>query len=284
MDAWYSGATKYPVGDAGSYAGGPKKCIVHTTENDPNQTSAMDVASWMKNNKPGSVYHIIIHPITGEMVQMLPVNGSAKALSNPSGGVETNRCGSLVIQISFVARASDPFTRFPLPGWPQLREWIVNWGVPLYWAGPQPVGKVDRVSNSFWNTESGWYGHCCVPENDHHDPGAIDLNVLLGGGSSAPPTIPPDSGGGTGSSEFSIAFDGGAAMTLRYLKRTDPMMQGGDVKSLQLVLNAKGQNCGNADGIFGDKTKDGVKKFQSTKGIAVDGVVGPTTMEKAWEA
>jgi peptidoglycan hydrolase-like protein with peptidoglycan-binding domain len=54
-------------------------------------------------------------------------------------------------------------------------------------------------------------------------------------------------------------------------------MQGEDVKKLQEDLKAIGYDPGEADGIFGKKTEDAVKKFQKDKGLRVDGVVGKNT-------
>lgn len=61
------------------------------------------------------------------------------------------------------------------------------------------------------------------------------------------------------------------------LKRTSPYMRGDNVKALQSALNSLGFSCGTVDGIFGNKTKAGVIAFQTAKGIAVDGIVGPET-------
>lgn len=60
--------------------------------------------------------------------------------------------------------------------------------------------------------------------------------------------------------------------------------QGSNVKQLQTALNELGFNCGSVDGIFGDKTFDAVKKFQSSSNyggvISADGIVGPDTKKK----
>lgn len=62
----------------------------------------------------------------------------------------------------------------------------------------------------------------------------------------------------------------------RNLKLTAPYMRGEDVKQLQEILNKLGYNCGEADGIFGKKTCEGVKAFQrSTKFLTIDGIFGP---------
>lgn len=57
-------------------------------------------------------------------------------------------------------------------------------------------------------------------------------------------------------------------------------MYGELVKRLQEVLKAYGFNCGDIDGIFGDKTYNAVVAFQKSRGLAIDGVVGYNT----WKA
>lgn len=49
------------------------------------------------------------------------------------------------------------------------------------------------------------------------------------------------------------------------------------IKWLQWQLNALGFNCGDVDGGFGKLTYNAVVLFQRTKGLAVDGKVGPAT-------
>lgn len=54
---------------------------------------------------------------------------------------------------------------------------------------------------------------------------------------------------------------------------------GGAVKIMQLAVNAKGFALV-GDGIFGPATDNAVKAFQSSRGLTVDGIVGPMT----WDA
>lgn len=54
---------------------------------------------------------------------------------------------------------------------------------------------------------------------------------------------------------------------------------GNDVKRLQEVLNSLGYDCGEADGIFGSKTKAAVIAFQKAHGLTADGVVGMKTRD-----
>lgn len=54
-------------------------------------------------------------------------------------------------------------------------------------------------------------------------------------------------------------------------------MHGELVRRLQEVLKAYGFNCGDIDGIFGDKTYNAVVAFQKSRGLAIDGIVGYNT-------
>lgn len=65
-------------------------------------------------------------------------------------------------------------------------------------------------------------------------------------------------------------------VTLIYLQNGST---GREVKSLQILLNGYGFNCGTADGIFGPKTEAAVRAFQKGR-CGVDGIVGPTTWGK----
>ena len=70
----------------------------------------------------------------------------------------------------------------------------------------------------------------------------------------------------------------------RLLRLRNPFMTGNDVKMLQERLLQLGYNVvETADGIFGPKTDQGVRQFQTDKGLAVDGIVGENTWAKLWE-
>ncbi len=57
-------------------------------------------------------------------------------------------------------------------------------------------------------------------------------------------------------------------------------MKGNDVKTLQILLNAYGCDCGSADGDFGMKTEAGLKKFQTQFKLGADGIAGAKTWNK----
>ncbi|GHU81892.1 hypothetical protein FACS189415_1200 [Bacteroidia bacterium] len=61
----------------------------------------------------------------------------------------------------------------------------------------------------------------------------------------------------------------------RYLKRGS---RGEDVRRAQQALVAEGIDIGAVDGIFGERTRAGVRTYQQRKGLGVDGIVGPKTV------
>lgn len=66
----------------------------------------------------------------------------------------------------------------------------------------------------------------------------------------------------------------GYSITLRTLREGD---RGEDVKALQYLLTANGCET-DADGIYGPKTKEAVKKYQHKVGLKEDGIAGKLTM------
>jgi peptidoglycan hydrolase-like protein with peptidoglycan-binding domain len=54
-------------------------------------------------------------------------------------------------------------------------------------------------------------------------------------------------------------------------------MIGWDVSVLQFMLSLRGVRVGGLDGVFGRNTLGAVQRFQSRRGLLVDGVVGPAT-------
>lgn len=70
----------------------------------------------------------------------------------------------------------------------------------------------------------------------------------------------------------------GGAVPKRLLKLTSPQMRGEDVRAVQRVLAAYFPSLNlELDGIYGPRTAAAVRQFQASKGIGVDGEVGPIT-------
>lgn len=61
--------------------------------------------------------------------------------------------------------------------------------------------------------------------------------------------------------------------------RADRGNSGAKVQEIQALLIFKGFSVGSTgvDGQFGSATESAVKRFQSSRGIGADGIVGPTT-------
>lgn len=146
--------------------------VLHTTESDPG--TLQGVASYLE--RIGAEPHVLFDPSTGEVVQFLPTNTYAKALRNLPGGVETNRHPAGVFQVEIVARSADVGS-YSDEWYSRLQAYLVQWSTLLgirytFYEGP-------RLSFDEWTAAAPqWYGHCHVPENDHWDPGTLDLARL----------------------------------------------------------------------------------------------------------
>lgn len=143
-----------------------------------------------------------------EWRQHYPANMSARALQNDRGGVETNK--DKVIQVEIVGTC-DPgaHKRWDVqhlytpeaPGWffTEMAKFFVwcykEHGVALaapgvwlhYGVDPRAPGRVPasygnspaRMSGSQFNAFRGWLGHQHVAENDHGDPGKLDVARII---------------------------------------------------------------------------------------------------------
>lgn len=181
MNLWCDGVRRVPAWqDGGSMLGGPKRVIWHSTENDPTRTSAYTIAEYL--NRVGYQVHMVWNPVTGEIVQMIPADRAGRGLRNLNGGVQTNREGDVCVQIEVVAHASKPFTQYEMKGLDKIMKWVRGLGVPDVWPGgpPPKYPSTDHVSAAVWNSKAGHYSHSQTPENDHDDPGAIDIRKLFG--------------------------------------------------------------------------------------------------------
>ncbi|CAM5501121.1 N-acetylmuramoyl-L-alanine amidase [Bacillus tequilensis] len=73
------------------------------------------------------------------------------------------------------------------------------------------------------------------------------------------------------------------------IRVTNPMRKGDDVRRIQNALAAlyfypdKGAKNNGIDGVYGPKTANAVKRFQSVSGLTADGIYGPKTKAKLEE-
>lgn len=68
-------------------------------------------------------------------------------------------------------------------------------------------------------------------------------------------------------------------MAISHAKTIDKGQRGHHVQKVQTMLVHQGYLQESADGVFGARTEQAVRKFQKSKGLLVDGRVGPATMK-----
>src|SRR5436305_10301560 len=68
---------------------------------------------------------------------------------------------------------------------------------------------------------------------------------------------------------------GGPSLGSRIMRRG---YRGWDVAALQFLLKKRGFSPGSIDGGFGSHTDSAARRFQSARGLSVDGIVGPATL------
>jgi N-acetylmuramoyl-L-alanine amidase len=162
-------ATWRPIsGSSGPHMDGPFKIVHHTTEG---STAAGALATFAKNR---SDPHFTVD--AQSIFQHIDTAEGARALRNDPGGVQTNRDSA--VQIELVGFAHLPKNRAALTNLARLCRWIeTTHAVPQVW----PAGKPKPAKNGkdpgghnrnpqIWDSQSGHYGHCHVPENTHWDP------------------------------------------------------------------------------------------------------------------
>ena len=173
---------------SGSWANGTRdpRLVLHTTEG----TSIEGAVAAYRRNR--SWPHVTADPVRRRVAQHLEFDQPARALKNKSTPGETNR-DPLVIQLEIVAFAASA----------HLMD-----GEDLDWLGEEVIGPMcrtagvplttsltfhgagagwilatssarQRLSRQAWESYRGILGHQHVPENDHWDPGALDVARII---------------------------------------------------------------------------------------------------------
>jgi len=70
---------------------------------------------------------------------------------------------------------------------------------------------------------------------------------------------------------------GGMTYSSRYLRITDPLMEGIDVTNIQQRLSELGFYDGEITGVYDRQNAEAVRNFQQQNGLTADGIVGPNT-------
>lgn len=292
---WLPNTERVVLADAGAMLPGSKwSLLLHTDEIDTNVETTIRVL-----REKSAASHFVYDWRTDRLVQLVSLNRAAKSLKSGGNFGKTN--SARVIQVEIVGRAADS------PNWSALRNQRVGGMIarihqyvpfrldmPLGFfgngAGWVVASKSARQRMSWFD----WYrfdaicGHQHAPNNDHWDPGAINVGQILAaarGGVAPPPPNAP------GAQPVPQPRPQPAGPALRLGNKGDR------VKALQERLNTVLQATGikgaplDVDGNFGPGTQQRVKDFQSfarsmqqlageknaAKLMAVDGVAGPTT-------
>jgi len=266
---WIPGAQVILAAQDGGSMLGPDKAFMtwHWTVNDPNRTTMDTIVGVLQAKQAQGT---VVHPMTGEIVQMIPGSRACRMLVNANGGVQTNRAGLFHGQVEIIGMPGVPLAQQSTPQGVAAIQRVAAWaranGVPDVWpGGGAPRSGSEPHARIAPNGPSGHYGHCDWMENTHWD-GVLQEDQATVLGAPAPPPAPQPT----------------PAPTLpRTLRRGD---RGEDVRRLQagllrvfplyawpILMN------GGSDGVFGPATEAVVKEFQRRVGIANDGVVGPIT-------
>lgn len=178
---------------------------LHTTEG----TSVPTYADSRGNRGASAPNFTVLPDFKGKRLnwyQHYRVDISSRALANRYGGVPTNTCN--IVQVELVGTC-DPKTRDKWKSrglvqdrdfifWPDAPDWALDdvadflaWlheehGVPLTAPAKWPAyptsyanGGGQRMTFDQWRKFKGVCGHMHVPENDHGDPGNIKIAWLL---------------------------------------------------------------------------------------------------------
>ncbi len=163
--------------DAGAFVAGPPRGVLHTTEG-PTYLGAR--AAYAEAN---SWPHFTVTFEGGvfKAHQHLSVAVSARSLEHRAGTVQTNRQSAIQIEIVGKAAEAPNFPTQYLDGLANIMRWIeANAGVDRSCDVTFTVpGAETRLTDAQWLSYAGWCGHQHVPNNEHQDPGAIDIGYLL---------------------------------------------------------------------------------------------------------
>ena len=173
-------ATFMPIsGPSGSFTGGPFKIVHHTTEG---SSAKGAFAAFAKNR---SDPHFTVD--AARVVQHIDTGEAARALRNAPDGVQTNRDSAVQIElVGFAGARKNPAAMKNLA---RLCRWLeAVHGIAATWPNGKPKPPVNggdpgghNRDAATWDTKSGHYGHCHVPENTHWDPAfdAVEFDFLM---------------------------------------------------------------------------------------------------------
>lgn len=179
-DLWLPGVTRLESSRRVAMKGTGERLVTQHTMEAPYSTwSALKAAQYLIDH--ASEAHFTFHPITGDIVQILPADVGARTLVyNTLTKTPTNAHGTIHMQIEVVAYANRPWTldltEAGRVAWERLMAFWRSWDVPDVWvtnrrppAFPGPgVARTMPLAGL-----SGHTYHAEWKDNAHGDPGAI---------------------------------------------------------------------------------------------------------------
>lgn len=298
MTAWMPGALVHRAHkDGGSMLGeGDERVLTWHYYVCPTSMDPWAGAKYL--NKTGNTVHLLFNVLTGKTVQMIPANRAGRGLKNRAGGPQTNRRGTINLQIEVMANSPHwwrELTPAGLQGLANIMAYARSLGIPDQWAG-QPGNGGDTP-----NGRSGHTGHHNWVENDHHDHLSKAPWELVAGLDRAPavkvtdlaglivaPIVVPKDGGAPPwplPSTHRIGRNPRRHVTWHDGLGTDKAGRAA-IKTWQQQMLNRGWPAlkGGVDGKFGATTEKVARQFQSEKGLPVTGYIDPQTWEQAWTA
>jgi len=186
-DGWLDGWEHVNLDTELSWTGGPGKLALHTAEG---RTMASLINTFKSNPTIASQLGLCWRE--RRKVQFISLLHSGKALRNLSGGVQTNR--DQVYQIEIIGFWTEsphiPDEGLQFIGEAIAEVWLATGGafqLSLGWkplVGPEDgytarVNAPQRYSATEWDEFNQIAGHCNVPENEHTDPGKLNMDRIL---------------------------------------------------------------------------------------------------------
>jgi hypothetical protein len=204
-------------------------------------------------------------PRNGQPVQHIDTANQAwhgVAHNQYSIGVETEGCGA--------PPHADPLTENQLQLFAELMQWAFSThGIPLSLSE-----SVSQPGLNYHRCQGGPSTAC--PCDVRKNARAEILRRAAGGKPSAPSPSPPAQPAPKPPPAGVPPFPG------RVIKQP-PIMTGADVTQWQAQMRARGWGI-DVDGAYGPASERVCRSFQSEKGLAVDGQVGPQTWQASWTA
>lgn len=176
--------------DGGTMVGGPPRLVIHTSEGrtGPGALTALQNGLLAKR----FAYHLGVDLPTRSVDQYVPFDRAASTLRN-YGRVQTNRQGSACIQVCLTGRSAQihtiPADDLRWLGREVLYPIMKAYSIPEVWATfvgleagviATPTAP-QRFTADQWVRFSGVCGHQHVPDNDHWDPGRLDVVTIRQG-------------------------------------------------------------------------------------------------------